>query len=204
MKRNRRKLSFLILLVFFLFCGHRDGVMASDQDDVLKDKEAVPGYIFIGDSRFVGLEQNCSVSSMPDCFVLAKVSAGYKWMTDEAIPAAYEIMDTHPDITDWTVISGFGINDLHNAEKYVEAYQSLAKDVPVLALSVNPVGKGSRIRDEKIVSFNEILIQTEEIGYLDTYCFLKESGFYARDGVHYDAETNKKLWEMLKESLFLS
>lgn len=192
----------MALLVVFLLCGYENGVMASGQSENFGNRGEARGYIFMGDSRFVGLEQYCGISGIQGCFVLAKVSAGYKWMADDAVPAAYDIMKEHPDITDWTVVSGFGINDLHNAEKYAASYQSLAESVPVVALSVNPVGKGSRICDEKIVSFNEAIMQTEGIGYLDTYCFLKESGFYARDGVHYDGETNKKLWEMLKENLF--
>lgn len=186
--------------MLFLLCSH--GAMASEREDCSEDGNAKKGCIFIGDSRFVALDQYCSISSVQDFFVLAKVSAGYKWMSDEAIPAAYDIMESHPEITDWMIVSGFGINDLHNREKYGAAYQSLAEAAQVVVLSVNPVGRGSRIRDDKIVSFNEAMMQTEGIEYLDTYGFLKESGFYARDGVHYDAETNRKLWDMLLENLF--
>ena len=200
MKRNKRNVIFFFFLVVFLLCSH--GAVASDMEDRAEDGNTRRGYIFIGDSRFAALEQNCSISSIPDCFVLAKVSAGYRWMTDEAVFAAYDIMDSHPEITDWMIISGFGINDLHNGEKYAAAYQSLAEAAQVVVLSVNPVGKGSKIRDEEIVSFNEDMMQTEGIQYLDTYHFLQESGFYARDGVHYDAETNRRLWDMLWESLF--
>ncbi len=162
-------------------------------------QEAVNGYIFIGDSRFVGMDQFCRISSEPGCFVFAKSGAGYKWMTDFGIPAADAAMENHPEITDWTIISGFGINDLHNAEKYADAYRLLSEQVRMIVLSVNPVGKGSRVRNSDIIRFNGTIAETEGIEYLDTYTFLAETGFYARDGVHYDRATCQKTWEYMKE-----
>ena len=39
------------------------------------------------------------------------------------------------------------------------------------------------------------------IKYIDSYSYLKENGYKLRDGLHYDEETSKKIYEYVKSQL---
>lgn len=96
------------------------------------------GYIFMGDSRMVGME--AAVGELPDdTFVVAEVAKGYSWMMSDGFAEAADIIKSHPEYENWSFVMNFGVNDLGNAEKYAEAYSQLSESADVYALTVNPL-----------------------------------------------------------------
>lgn len=52
-------------------------------------------------------------------FVIAKDSMGYDWLMRSAVYQIAALKQAHPEIAQWTIVSGLGVNDLHNAGNYI-------------------------------------------------------------------------------------
>lgn len=159
------------------------------------------GTIYIGDSRFVQMDMYLDKG---DSYVIAKVSQGYKWLVEEAIPMVNEIKESHPEIASWTIVSNLGVNDLHNIDKYLLEYQRISEcGDRLILISVNPCdGKRNSLNTE-IDNFNTKL-STSEFEYLDTASYLKTDGFSTSDGVHYTKDTYIKIWNRINLYLNLT
>lgn len=164
------------------------------------EEETTEGYIFIGDSRFVGMNKCCSVDDLENTFVVAKVSEGYDWFITEALPKVYDIINTNDNINNWTLVLGLGINDLHNIDKYLSAYQDLGSEFNLVLVSVNPIEGCSSISNEDIRSFNN---QLKSLGYdfIDTNSYITSRGYSTTDGIHYTSSTYKDIFTCICKSL---
>ncbi len=144
-------------------------------------------YVFIGDSRFVGMYD--SVQFDDDFICIAKVGAGYEWFMSVAIPELEEVVSSSVDVDNWVIVFGLGVNDTYNVDKYIDTLKSLSEGYEVYALSVNPVGSESEnVSNKDIQGFNS-RVSSEEFNYIDSYSYLQEVGFDSRDGVHYSSDT---------------
>lgn len=169
------------------------------------DADSTKGYIYLGDSRFVGMNSAVDIESEENTFVVAKVGKGYKWLIDYADDEINSIISEHKDITDWILISGLGVNDLRNIDKYIEYYDSI-ESMQVILLSVNPVDKAKCDRygydyaylSREMVRFNEKLQETD-YPYIDTYSLMIDEGFTTRDGVHYTNETYSMIYDEIQD-----
>lgn len=159
------------------------------------------GYIFIGDSRFVGMDTHCNISNSDDKFVIAKVSEGHKYLVDVAMHEAYSIIKDNTDITHWKYIICLGINDLHNIDKYVETYNTIKDNIDLVIVSVNPVAYHSTISNEDIEGFNSKLQEIEGVQYIDTYSGLVDYGFGTVDGIHYTGDTYEYIYLTIGKNL---
>lgn len=164
-------------------------------------KGRVKGYLFVGDSRFVGMNQACGISSKKHKYVVAKTSQGYSWFTRTAMPQVRAIQSSDPDVTDWTMIIGLGVNDLHNKDRYVLKFSELAQTDRLVITSVNPVQYHPTITNSQIESFNEALKNIDGTKYINTYSYLVEHGYHTVDGLHYTRDTYKKIYRKIKRSL---
>lgn len=155
-----------------------------------KKKSSKPkytSYLFVGDSRTVGLD-NC-VSGISS---IAKVGAGLSYLKS-VLPEVTKVRGKN-------VIFNFGVNDLGNYKKYAKVYRSLPKEFlqknNVIFMSVNPCS-GSKYGswNSKINTFNSYVKKNLPSGmkYLDTCSKLKSSGFKTRDGCHYLDSTYRKI-----------
>lgn len=170
-------------------------------------REPTAGYIYLGDSRFVGMDNVCHVSEEDNTWVVAKVGEGLRWCENTALDEVSTIINDNPDIDEWYLISGLGVNDSYNAAKYVEMYDSL-DDVYVVLVSVNPMEKSKCDKygyDYSALTrganaMNEILRDTEYT-YIDVSTHLEEVGFSTADGVHYTGDTYEEIYEYIKEQL---
>ena len=153
-------------------------------------------YIFVGDSRMVGME---SSASSTDTLYIAKVGMGYNWLMETADETLRQQLKARPELK---VVFGFGVNDFGNIERYVAYYRQLMKDFPETKfhfLSVNPVDEekeakyGYQVKNTVIESFNRRLYQAFRSRYIDSYAYLCSSGFSTVDGVHYTRATYRKL-----------
>ena len=155
-------------------------------------------YVFVGDSRVVGMDYAISDS---DVSFIGKVSMGYSWMVSTAIPSLEKKLEKDPTLY---VVFCFGINDLGNVNSYIGAYQRLIskyKYANFFFLSVNPVdyakarAHGYRVTNQQIEAFNARLKEAMDFRYLNTYAWLKKKGFGSNDGIHYTADSYRKLYQ---------
>ena len=153
-------------------------------------------YIFLGDSRFVGMNIYAHITNFPDVFVVAEVAKGYDWLDKVALNEIQKIKDT-TDYDKYIIICNMGVNDLGNINKYISILPRLyAEDTDLYWVSVNPtIDSLTRVKCSSIENFNITLKQyIPEMNWIDTYTYLQTTGFKARDGLHYDSETYGKLF----------
>ena len=150
-------------------------------------KPKYDSYLFVGDSRTVGLDEAVSgVSS------IAKVGAGVNYLKS--------VIDDVTKVRGKNVIFNFGVNDLANYKEYLAVYKSLPKAFlkknNVIIMSVNPTD-GSKYKswNTDIDKFNKYMKKNLPSGfsYLDTNSVLKKEGFQTRDGCHYKPVTYRRI-----------
>lgn len=154
-------------------------------------KPKISGYLFVGDSRTVGLYEAVDGVSK-----IAKVGAKVTYLQS----VLGEVTKTRGK----NVIFNFGVNDLGNINKYISVYKSLPKEFiqnnNVIFMSVNPTdGDKYGSWNTDIDKFNKKLKANLPSGvkYLDTNSTLKKEGFSTRDGVHYKAVTYKRIAQLV-------
>lgn len=167
------------------------------------------GYIFMGDSRFYLMNLDCDIESRENFFVVSCPGMGYAWMIVEALPEITSIQNDHPEIGEWVIISGLGVNDLKNVQSYVDTYKVLAKNMSLVLLSVNPVSGqvDPGYSNRKIDAFNKRLrrlaSQEKSIKYINSHDYLVHKGYTTTDGIHYDVSTNYDIYLYILNSLRL-
>lgn len=161
------------------------------------------GYIYLGDSRFVGMNKYCNIDEEDDTWIVAEVGKGLNWMKKTAIPEIEDIVKDNPKVTDWVLITGLGVNDLYNIDKYIEEYDSL-EGFKIILVSINPMEKDKADKwgydynglSPKIIDFNDRL-QDTSYEYIDVYTSLIENGFTTVDGLHYNEKTYKYIYDII-------
>lgn len=155
-------------------------------------------YIFLGDSRFVGMSQ--TECGKKDVYI-AKVSQGLKWFMEQR-----EKMERYDSCSSVFII-GFGANDLHNAKRYADYVNGLQLRGKVYFCTVGPVdevrGKnhGYQIKNSQIQNFNKVIEDhAKNYKVIPMYQKLMESGFSTADGVHYKSSTYSTLYQYLRRS----
>ena len=153
------------------------------------------GYIFIGDSRTVGMHN--AVKDCDDIFFVAKDSKGYKWLCDEAVDDVKSIMSSH-GYSNWVLISNLGVNDLGNIDKYEKKYKDLVssdwKDCKLYLTSVTCIDK-SKYRGS--VTNSEIQKFNKQLGYYKNYIDIYELSvdiLDTQDGLHYSNAMYQELF----------
>ncbi|MBO6214905.1 MAG: SGNH/GDSL hydrolase family protein [Lachnospiraceae bacterium] len=150
------------------------------------------GYIFVGDSRFVNMNSVCEISDRENLFMVAKVGEGYSWFNSTGLSQVKRIVSSRL-FGKWKLIICLGVNDLENIDKYKAKYNELKENYDITLVSVNPITKYGNLSNEKIVRFNSSLKEVE-LPYIDTYNMLLTTGFSTTDGLHYSADTTKKIY----------
>ena len=147
-------------------------------------------YVFVGDSRFVGMKNAVKGYIDQDPEFIAKIGEDLKWFKTVA-PDLY-------DLKGKTIIFNFGVNDLYNAGKYVEFYNSMPedfmKDNTLVFMSVNPVDEakeaefGYKVKNEDIEKFNDKMkagLNKQYFHIVDTNTFVLQNDLQTTDGLHY-------------------
>ncbi len=150
------------------------------------------GYIFVGDSRFVNMNDICGISKLENCFMVAKVGEGYRWFQDTGLSQIKKIVSSKI-FPQWKLIICLGINDLENLDKYVKKYEALKEDYDITLVSVNPITHYGNLSNEAIEKFNSTL-QKQPFPYIDTYHILMTTGYTTTDGLHYNGDTTRKIY----------
>lgn len=159
------------------------------------------GYIFIGDSRFVGMDKVCAISQDEDKFVIAKVGEGYDYLKNTAEFKAENIIASHPEFTNWKYIICLGVNDLGNIKKYQDEFGKIASNHDLTLVSVNPVAYHKTITNTAISTFNSNICNIAGAKYIDSYSVLVNNGFMTADGVHYTKETYQDIYNIIRMAI---
>ena len=153
-------------------------------------KPKYSGYLFVGDSRTVGLDEAVSgVSS------IAKVGAGVSYFKS--------IVSDVTKVRGKNIIFNFGVNDRDRYKDYIAVYKTFPKEFiqgnNVIVMSVNPTD-GSKYSswNADIDKINAYIKKNLPSGikYLDTNSTLKKEGFQTRDGCHYKPVTYKRIAQL--------
>ncbi len=159
-------------------------------------------YIFVGDSRMVGMQKAIAPS---DTKYIAENGQGYTWLNSTAGVTLRYYLKSNPDVK---VVLALGVNDLGNVKKYITYYKKLIKEFPktkFYVLSINPVDEakeakyGYSVKNSQIETFNKKIYAdaTLKSRYINTYKYLKSEGYTTRDGLHYTAAVYKKLYNYI-------
>lgn len=161
------------------------------------------GYIFLGDSRTVGLNNACDIQDIENVWVVAKVGEGYRWLKNTAENEIESIVDSNKYITDWVLVSNLGVNDLDNIGNYKSWYTDILDDFDLKIVSVNPVDGEYSYMSKDIMSFNnsiEKFCSLNGVDYIDSYSNLD---FSTVDGLHYTKSTYSDIEDYIFEMIGL-
>ena len=155
--------------------------------------------IYVGDSRTVGMESVMDNGEI----IIAKIGEGYGWYKSSAEDKLIAALNDNSDKT-ISVIFNLGVNDLHNAQKYVEAINELSKaypDVGFSYMSVNPV-ETTTVSNNQINTFNDTIkkMLDDSVSYIDAFTYLVDNGYDTVDGLHYTKETYKDIYDFVCET----
>lgn len=160
------------------------------------------GYIFIGDSRTVGMSQ--AVDAADNVYFVAKVGQGYEWFCDTAIAQVNTIIENN-NYDNWVLISNLGVNDLGNAEKYELKYKSLCmgewRDYDFYIVSVGCIDESKytgAATNDAIEKFNKRMQYYKN--FIDIYDISKRE-IISKDGLHYDSSVYKLLYDEILNQL---
>lgn len=168
---------------------------------VLEDgqpEEQPAKYIFVGDSRTVGMQNTVG----GDNVYIGQVGEGYEWFSTKGQRLLKRALKEVPQAK---VIVNLGINDLENIANYITCYQGLILQYPQARfyfMSVNPIetklAKANgystvTVSNAKIQAFNASLQAAFPGAYLDCFNYLMgqnlirniKAGAGTVDGIHY-------------------
>lgn len=172
---------------------------------VSADEDGIPehSYIFVGDSRTVGMRDALALAGGDPCTFIAKSGEGFYWLSHEGIDELQVKLAEEPYAT---VIFNLGVNDLKEYEQYIGFYQELFSgyhDPTFYIMSVNPVNDEKCVgaSNEEVHAFNDAMKDAFPEKYLDTCTYLEEDGFESADGLHYSNDTYKKLHQYVAETI---
>lgn len=156
---------------------------------------------FIGDSRTVGMKNAVGGSDVFSC----SEGIGLNWFKEKGFA------NIQGSLTKGSaVIILLGVNDLTyvSASSYASyinyLYNSYGdKGVYFYFVSVNPTTGNYSYLDSDIKKFNNEIKQSlnSNIKYIDTYNYLVTSGYSSSDGLHYNNDTYKKIYNYIIKNL---
>jgi len=188
------------------------------QDFTKMNVEEATGFskvILIGDSRTVGMYSALGRGSEKGN--LKKYdSYGYFWAADGGdnvkdmirthVPNMENEVDENTAIICLMGINGFKERNIIETysnylnEKAAEWKQKGAKTYYV---TINPVGANYKYSNSEIEAYNNAMKNalSNDVGYLDTYSYLKGNVTLHSDGLHYQSETSIKIFNLINQLL---
>ncbi len=193
--------------------GYSQGGNSSYNGENIHGQEQTPGVeplpedtavIYIGDSRFVGMNDVCHITDQPGRFVVAKVGQGLSWLKREGLYQAQQIEASNSQYTHFKYVICLGVNDLSHIEEYKEEYRQLATNHDLTLLSVGPVGNYPGLSNEDIEDFNSQLSELCRecnIPFIDDYTVLTTEGYETQDGLHYKDAVYQRIYQILQQQV---
>lgn len=170
-----------------------DIITVQEPDIYITETEGTTGhsFIFVGDSRTVGMEAAVKAHEPSDtCRFIAKEGEGYEWLKSEGTSELAAALSETPEAT---VILNLGVNDITEADAYISYYKQLFAaypDTDFHLMSVNPVSDDcATVTNAAIDAFNQKIKAAFPDKYLDVYSYLLTGDFSTVDGLHYTDST---------------
>ena len=163
-------------------------------------EEKSNSYLFIGDSRFVGMEK--AISTDKQITWIDKVGArhDFYWQNRDRIAS----MDKNT-----VVVYELGVNDL-NSNACIHALNDLASFgfKKIYFLTTTPINEektfanGYSVTNNQIALFNNQVVSMlpNIVQYIDTYRYLSNNGIETIDGLHYKNVTYQMWFNFIVEN----
>lgn len=153
--------------------------------------------LFVGDSQMLYMESylkwywggNSRVS------FICKSGGDYPYL----VSIASQIKSSVDRYTD--VVFSFGVNDPDNVHLYASFYRNIVPALEkagarVFILNVGPLEHDEWVTNEDIDHFNQILVSSlSGLRIADLNSYLKNRGYKTVDGLHYDNDTSRKIYD---------
>ncbi len=177
------------------------GAASADLRTTARGSFAVKDVVFIGDSRFVGMQG--AVGGTGTWY--AKVGQGLDWMKGLSLSKKAK----KGEFKGKAVVINLGVNDLYNVNNYITYLNSLAVTLVKYGatpyyMTVNPIeNKKAKkcsylVRNKDVLAFNKTIVAgLRGYGIVDTYDMLIDKSFSTVDGVHYTSATYKDIYSYL-------
>ena len=177
------------------------------------DTRPITKRFLIGDSRTVGMFRSVNSNSSATAIELAagKVTIGidtwscksamrYDWMVSTGIPNIENKLDSNSALI---ILMGVNGLDVDNYVRYLNEKIPIwqKKGIRVYFVSVMPCSGSHSNLNPRIDAFNEKIKTVEGIRYIDVHTYMMTDGFYSGDGLHFNSETNKKVYKYIMEHL---
>ncbi len=163
--------------------------------------------IIIGDSR---MESLCHYDwyKVDNGVCISKIGMGYSWLNNTAIANVNSYLNQNNK--EYYITTNLGVNDLGNIAKYIAKYRELAigawQKYQIFIISVNPTDGEHDYENEAINNFNikikNGLSDLKNVTYCDTNSQLSRLGFKTGDGLHYNQDSSKKIYQLIKDCLY--
>lgn len=152
-------------------------------------------WVFVGDSRTVGMGD--AVGSIT---TIAKVGAGHSWLSAQIT----NIKNTYHNAN---IVLWFGVNDLHNVDKYIDTYNALASsmtDCKIIVVNVGPARGAYAHLMTDIQDFNAILETklNSNITLVDVFTKMQSATYSTSDGLHYKPDTYRYIYKYITEGKY--
>ena len=180
-----------------------DNIAEDDNDQADNAGKAYKKYVFVGDSRYVGMSK---VETADEDIYIAKNNMGYSYLEEQMSLIRQSCDD------DTALIIGLGVNDMrYSLDKYIIKINEMADSMncQIYYMLVNPVDEvkeasnGYGVENTKIDEFNEKMKESlsNKVKIIDTNSYLKKQGYTTQDGLHYDNATYKLIYDYIKANL---
>ena len=158
--------------------------------------------IFVGDSRTVGMG-NAMRDTDDLCVYVGMSGEGYYWFAEDGIREMEAAIKEYPKAP---VVINLGVNDPEIVSDYLKLYRLFPSRYPQTTfyfLSVNPVTREAASRtNQEIRAFNSKIKAAFPDQYIDSYRWMKLTGFECVDGVHYSEETYRDIHDFTVKAIF--
>ena len=162
--------------------------------------------IFVGDSRTEDMCNFVSIKSTESC--IAKVSMGYYWYVNTALPQVEQKLKSSQQ---YNIVVNMGTNDLGTsniASSYASKHNDLASRYPnanIIIVSITPVNDSLARRygytetNSQVINFNTQMKSSlsSNVKYCDVYSKVINS-FGTSDGIHYNTSTYKQIYNAIE------
>ncbi len=164
------------------------------------DETEYPKHVFynIDEATFTGYTN--------ESIVVAKGGEGCSWMRAVGIPNALSHLDEADALVIW-----FGVNDLGVFADYINYVNGLAQqyDIPIYYMTIGPCNGKWENKNSDVLAFNSALMQLLDpsVSIIDAYSYIKDgldNGLFATmDGLHYDYNTSRAIYDYMVEQVEL-
>lgn len=188
----------------------------SSEDDHLSQNNKYNYITYIVDSRTVEMCKTITLNSNENCTV-AEVGMGYSWLNQDSTKNKIDnIVTSHPNSY---IVVNMGTNSSltsDDGKKYAKLYNEFATRYPnskVVAVSVTQVDSvkakenglysGISINNDSVKTFNKGLKSNlnSNVIYCDVYSKMQNYNYNATDGVHYNGDTYKFIYNEIQKCL---